>query len=223
MELYFVITVLDRKKEDIFISLTQSLELHMTNTMLGIGTATSEHLEKYGLSETEKSIIITAATADKAQKLIKNAKRRLMIDVPGNGVIMMVPIKSVGGGKTLAYMTNNEAPDGNMPNMNFEHELIIVILNQSYMYDVMEAAKGAGATGGTMMHAKGTGTTNAKKFLGVSLATEKEVIMITVKASEKASVMKAISEKAGAGTPAGAICFSLPVSAVAGLRDSSSL
>ena len=223
MELYMIISVLDRKKEDIFLSLTQSLDLHMTNTIPGIGTATSEHLEKYGLSETQKSIIITAATADKTQKLIKSAKRRLMIDVPGNGIIMTVPIKSVGGGKTLAYMTDNEKPDGSMPDMNFEYELIIVVLNQSYMYDVMEAAKSAGATGGTMMHAKGTGTTNAKKFLGVSLATEKEVIMITVKAAEKAAVMKAISEKAGAGTPAGALCFSLPVSAVAGLRDSSGL
>ena len=37
-------------------------------------------------------------------------------------------------------------------------------------------------------------------------------------ASAKAAIMQAIMEKAGAQTEAGAICFSVPVSQVAGLR-----
>ncbi len=219
MEVYLIITVLDRAKEDIFISICESLGIIHNNSMLGYGTATSEHLEKYGLSETEKSVIMNTATADRVEKLLKSAKRRLMIDVPGNGVIMTIPVKSVGGGRALAYMTNDAKPDGKIPDMDFKYELLIVILNQSYMYDVMSYAKEAGATGGTVLHAKGTGTTNEKQFLGVSLATEKEVILITVKTEEKTKVMKAITENAGPDTPAGAICFSVPVSSVAGLRS----
>ena len=52
----------------------------------------------------------------------------------------------------------------------------------------------------------------------MSLANRKEVILIVAKAEDKAEIMKAIVEKAGIQTPAGAICFSLPVSQVAGLR-----
>ena len=219
MKLYAVLTVLDRNKGDTYVNICDSLELPMTVSMLGRGTAKNEILEMYGLSETEKSIFLTTATWDRAEKLIKSAKRRLMVDIPGNGIMVTLPVKSVGGGKTLAYISNNAKPDGELPDMNFEHELLIVILNQSYMYDVMEAARSAGATGGTVLHAKGTGTTNAKQFLGVSLATEKEVILITVKAEDKANVMKSIAELAGPQTPAGAISFSLPVSDVAGLRS----
>ena len=79
-------------------------------------------------------------------------------------------------------------------------------------------ASAAGAAGGTVLHAKGTGAKQAERFLGVSIAEEKELIIIVSKASEKAAIMKAIAENCGPGTPSGAISFSLPISAVAGLR-----
>ncbi len=219
MELNFVISILDRAKADSMTSICNDIGLPLVITLLGRGTATSEQLSLYGLEATEKAVVATVADGDKTKQLIKSAKRKMFIDIPGNGVMMAIPVKSVGGGRTLAYLTNNTAPDKNVPEMNFEHELILVILNQSYMDDVMDAARSVGAAGGTVLHAKGTGAQYAKKFFGVSLASEKEVILIATKASEKAEIMKAIVEQAGPGTPAGAITFSLPISAVAGLRN----
>ena len=102
--------------------------------------------------------------------------------------------------------------------MEFKHELIVVILNEGYSDFVMDAARSAGAGGGTVLHAKGTGSRRAEKFFGVSLAEEKDLIYIVAHSDEKAAIMRAISEAAGPGTKAGAICFSLPISSVAGLR-----
>lgn len=65
------------------------------------------------------------------------------------------------------------------------HELIVVILNQGYVDLVMDAARDAGAYGGTVIHAKGTGMEQAEKFMGVSLAAEKEMIFIVAKKSRK--------------------------------------
>lgn len=118
----------------------------------------------------------------------------------------------------MAYLTDNAAAPGGTPEMKFDHELLLVILNQSYMDDVMNAARSAGAFGGTVLHAKGTGAKYAEKFFGVSLANEKEVLLIAVRAEEKNAIMRAIMEQAGPQTPAGAISFSLPISSVAGLR-----
>lgn len=70
--------------------------------------------------------------------------------------------------------------------------------------------------GGTVLHGKGTGSKDAAKFFGVSIASEKEVIMIVAKTSEKAAIMKSIINKAGTQTDAGAVVVSLPISAVAG-------
>lgn len=219
MELNFVISVLDRDRADSMTSLYQDAGLPMILTFLGHGTAKGKHLALYGLEATEKAIVAAVADGEKTKQLIKNAKRKLFIDIPGNGVMLAVPLKSVGGGRTLAYLTDNTTPDGGKPEMNFEHELILVILNQSYMDDVMDAARSAGAAGGTVLHAKGTGAKYAEKFFGVSLANEKEVILIAARTEEKTAIMKAIADHTGPETPAGAICFSLPISTVAGLRQ----
>lgn len=219
MILNFVISVLDREREKSMLNIYGDLGLPLILTMLGRGTAKSEHLELNGLEATEKAIVVTVADAEKTKQLIKNAKRKLFIDIPGNGVIMAVPVKSVGGGNTLAYLTDNTTPDKAVPEMQFEHEMIVAILNHSYMDDVMTAARSAGAAGGTVLHAKGTAAKDAQKFFGVSLANEKEVILIAARSDEKAAIMRAITTMAGPQTPAGTICFSLPVSTVAGLRN----
>lgn len=98
------------------------------------------------------------------------------------------------------------------------HELIVVILNQGYVDLVMDAARDAGAYGGTVIHAKGTGMEQAEKFMGVSLAAEKEMIFIVAKKEQKNQIMQAIMEKAGLDSKAKSIVFSLPVTDTAGLR-----
>ncbi len=102
--------------------------------------------------------------------------------------------------------------------MEFKNELIVVILNEGCGDMVMDAARGAGATGGTILHARGTGGRKAEKFFGVSVAEEKDMIYILAASGKKSQIMKAISNACGTGTKAGAVCFSLPVSEAVGVR-----
>ncbi len=217
MELYYVISVVDRDKRESMSALYGAAGLHMILTMLGQGTATNEHLSLYGLDATEKAVISAVASAEESAQLLKAAKRKLFIDIPGNGIMLTIPLKSVAGGKTLAYLTDS-VKTGGIPPMEFKHELIIAILNEGYSDLVMDAARSAGAGGGTVLHAKGTGSSRAKKFFGVSLADEKDMVYIVAHSDEKAAIMSAISKSAGPGSKAGAICFSLPISSVVGLR-----
>ena len=219
MELNLVMTIVDRERSQTMETICQNLKLPLALTMLCQGTATSEYLSLYGLAQKEKALISTVADRDQTRKLMRAAKLRLFIDIPGNGIMMSVPIKSVGGGRTMAYLTDNKTPTGEKPKMVFSHELIYVILNEGASDQVMHAARSAGATGGTVLLGKGTGSRETGKFLGISLASEKDVVLIVAEAAKKAAIMKAIVEQAGPGTDAGAICFSLPVSQVAGLRQ----
>ena len=217
MELYYVIAITDHDRGEAMNALYRAAGLRGILSMPGRGTATSEHLAIYGLDATEKYVISAVGNRSEVEGLIKSAKRKLFIDIPGNGVMLTVPLKSVAGGKTLAYLTD-EQKTGGAPRMDFEHELIIVILNEGYSDFVMDAARAAGAGGGTVLHAKGTGGTRGEKFFSVSLADEKDMIYIIAHQDEKAAIMRSINEQAGPGSKAGAICFSLPISSVAGLR-----
>ena len=119
----------------------------------------------------------------------------------------------------MAYLTDNKVPSGEKPPMKFDHELIYVIINEGCSDLVMAAARPEGASGGTVLNGKGTGIKKSEKFMGISLADEKDIVMIVAPADKKAAIMKAIIEKAGPASPAGAMCFSLPVSQVVGLRQ----
>ena len=99
-----------------------------------------------------------------------------------------------------------------------DYELLVAIANQGYIDTIMDAARSAKAGGGTVIHAKGTGMELAKKYLGVSLVEEKEVILIVTKSREKNQIMKAIMEQAGLDSKERTIVFSLPVTSVAGIR-----
>lgn len=218
MELYVVVSVVDRDRAQALLELHNELQLSVVLSHLGQGTATSEHLLLYDLEQSEKVIVSTVVSADSMKKLIKLAKRKLFIDIPGNGVMMAVPLKSIGGGRSLAYMTDEQVVGGSVPDMKFENELVVVVLNEGYADVVMDAARSAGATGGTVFHAKGTGKTKSEKFFGVSLAEEKDMIYILASAAKKSAIMQAINRDCGTETRVGAICFSLPVSEVAGIR-----
>ncbi len=218
MELYLTLSIVDRQNTDVLLEICHELKMSFVLTALGSGTATSEHLTLYNLEPDEKSIIFSVAGDDTIKKMIRKAKEELYIDIPGNGIMMAVPIKSVGGGKTLEYLTDAQKIGGANPEMKFENELIVVILNEGYSDAVMDAAREAGSTGGTLMHAKGTGKTGTEKFFEVSLAEEKDMIYILASADKKTEIIQAINQKCGTTTKIGAICFSLPVSEVAGVR-----
>lgn len=218
MELYYVLTILDRDKRVLMEKIYQSLGLKLSQTIMGRGTATKELLTMRGLKPTEKAVMATVADRETAKQLFRQTKIKLYIDIPGNGVMVSVPVKSVGGARTLANLSNNKQPDAEKPELVFQHEMIYVILNEGHSDEVMDAARSAGATGGTVIAAKGTGASRSEKFKKLSLANEREIIIIVAKASQKAAIMRAIIEKAGVDSNAGAICFSLPVSEVAGLR-----
>ena len=211
----FVISIIHPAVAPRMNAIMQSLELPLSIELLGRGTATQNVLDLLGLSTREYHIVITVADRDRTAKLIEEARKHLYIDAPGQGIIAATPIKSVGGGKTLANLNAGRPAEG-APEINYNYEIVLAIANEGYTDAVMEAAREAGARGGTVLHGKGTGSTDAAKFFGVSIASEKEVIMIVARSSEKAAIMKSIINKAGTQTDAGAVVMSLPVSAVAG-------
>ena len=81
------------------------------------------------------------------------------------------------------------------------------------------AARTAGARGGTIIHAKGTGTEFTAKFFGVSIASEKDIALIVVSHKDKDAIMRAIMEKAGIRSEAHTALVSLPAENVVGLTS----
>jgi nitrogen regulatory protein PII len=97
------------------------------------------------------------------------------------------------------------------------YELIFVIVNTGYTDLVMGAAKGEGATGGTVLNGRGTGNEAMEKFFGITIQPEKEIVLILIPKTIKDAVLKAIYRDAGLDTRGQGIAFALPVDDVVGL------
>ncbi len=194
--------------------------LHISYATLGAGTASSEILDYFGMEASEKVIYFSFVTTKTWKQVKMDLYTQMRIDIPGRGIAFLVPLSSVGGKKTLQYLTVDQEIDVEEESTlkNTDYELLITIANAGHIDTIMDAARSAHAPGGTVIHAKGTGAEYAKKFFGISIAEEKEIIFIVIRTTQKNAIMKAIMDEAGTGTKAGAICFSLPVTSVAGIR-----
>ena len=211
----YIISIIHPDALDAMTELCRQLEMPLSVVTHGRGTATRSMMDLLGIENNFKRIVLNVATQDKTRKLIRELKRKLFLGMPGQGITIAVPVKSVGGGKTVAYLSGEQSPKYT-PELNFDYELILAIANEGCTDLVMNAARAAGATGGTVVHGKGTGSHNAQKFYAVSLASEKEIVLILTKTGQKADIMRSILKEAGPDSPAGAIVFSLPVTEIAG-------
>ena len=91
------------------------------------------------------------------------------------------------------------------------------MVNAGFSDVVMEAAKSAGAGGGTVIHARGTANKDAESFFGISIQPEKEMVLIIVPVDIKENVLHAVYKDAGLSTAGQGIAFSLPVRDAVGL------
>ena len=219
-QLYLMVTITSRKLTKKFSDFYTKLSLPVSFITLGTGTASGEILDYFGLDGSEKGILFHVVTDTKWKEVKRQLRLTMNIDIPGIGIAFTVPLSSIGGTKALNYLTAEQAfVKGEESTLkDTKYDLLVTIANQGYSDVIMEAAREVHAAGGTVIHAKGTGSHLAEKFMGMTLVPEKEMIFIVVRTDRKNAIMQAIMDKAGKGTKAGAIVFSLPVTDTAGMR-----
>ena len=186
------------------------------------GTASKRLLSLMGLEETEKTLLWAMTTRAKARRLMDRLVREMGLDLPGAGIAFTSPVGSVAGVSSLRCLTRGqEIIMGEVKEMpdTFLYELIVAIFNRGHVDAVMDAAREAGAMGGTVLHAKGTEPGEKSQFFGMSIAEEKEMLLILTAACDKSRIMRSVMDKAGVQSPAHTVMFSLPVESVAGLKS----
>lgn len=97
-------------------------------------------------------------------------------------------------------------------------ELIIALVNSGFSDVVMDAVREEGARGGTIIHARGTGTKEMEKKYNIIITPDKEMVLILVKEEIRDKILSVIHKAAGLGTDGQGIAFSLPVENVVGIK-----
>ena len=96
----------------------------------------------------------------------------------------------------------------------------IVAMVKPHLTDkVVDAAKAAGATGATIIDARGTGLREARSFFGLSLDIRTEVILLLVSEEDVEGVLGAIRDAGCFHEPGTGIAFVVPVEAAIGVES----
>ena len=103
--------------------------------------------------------------------------------------------------------------------MDKTYELIFCIVNTGFSGTVMDAARSAGATGGTILRGRGSAGKEAEDFFHIQIEPEKEIVMILAPVEIKDNIMTSIYKEAGLASAGQGIIFSLPVTRTAGLSQ----
>ncbi len=103
------------------------------------------------------------------------------------------------------------------PTAGGEFDLIITIINKGWADEIVEAARSAGAEGGTVLYGRGTGVHERKSFFGILIEPEKEVVLTLIRRECTQSVLQAIIKAGQLERPGTGIAFVLDVSQVAGI------
>ena len=210
-----LITILERGKGK---KLVKFLERHQVNFHLefsGVGTATSEMLDVLGLNNKEKDIILSMGTAKAVQSLTNaidaglweiSRSRGLMMQLHLCAINNLISTALIEGAEELPFPEKEEK----MKN-EFDHSLLLAAVKQGYTDVVMQTARKAGATGGTVIRSRMMGAEQFEDNFGIHIDPEKEIIAILAPNSLRDAILESINTEHGIRSEAQSIICALPV------------
>ncbi len=192
-------------------------------TLHAMGTASSETMDMLGLGTPDRRILISVIPKQYSSRLMCKIRNDLKFGAPGTGVAFTIPV--TGASKHMIKMLKDldensiSLPKGKeaIRMSDIKRVLIAAIVNQGCSEDVMDAARSAGAGGGTVLHSRSIAGAEVMSLWGLGAQEEREIILIAAEEGDKLDIMRAISEKCGMNSEARGMVISLPIESAIGL------
>ncbi len=189
----------------------------MAFTCHGQGTAPSAIMDLFGLSGREKIINSGFISKNDTKLLFASLDEKLSFSQKGHGIAFTIAL--TGMQKKILDSINNTSEKGDDSEMNEQtpYTAILAAVAGGFSEEVVEAARSAGARGGTVIKGIREAAKDISESLGIPQLEDQEFVLILVPADTKKDVMNAITSKCGINTAAHGVVSALPLDEVYGL------
>ena len=179
---------------------------------VGRGTVNSGLLALLGLNDIRKEIVTMIVESELAAEAIKGISRDMAFDKPNHGIAFSHSVFEFTGSKNKVSGStkNSEVKD-------IMYNAIYAVVDKGSAEDVIDAANKAGARGGTIINARGSGIHEAQKLFSVEIEPEKEEVLIITKSEMKDAIVASIKKSLKIDEPGNGIMFVLEVNEAYGL------
>lgn len=184
------------------------------------GTARTEMLDLLGIGETAKAVVFCLAASGQAQRILNRLGKELQMRYPGRGIAFTIPVSGIGR-RWHSLLTQADEQEEIRMNKSEQtgFDVVAVVMERGYTNVAMDAARKAGARGGTVISARGIAENEVKRFFGIEIQAEKEIVFLVVKSAEKKQIMTELMRAVGTRTRSHGLILSMPVSDAIGLAD----
>ena len=219
-----LLSVVNRNDEARLKEILDACSVALSYTFAGTGTARSAMLDYLGIGQTEKSVLISLIPESDEALILREVRNKMSLYLVGRGITFTIPLSGVSGivAKGITSASTNKTTDRStiMSSEDRKYTLIVAAVAANYVDSAMEAAREAGAAGGTIIRSRSMSNEKAEQFIGISLMREQEILLILTKKEAAMQIMNALSERVGVKTEAGGVIFCVPVDRTAGISAS---
>jgi len=180
---------------------------------IGRGTVSNRLLGYFGFDEVRKEIVYMVVKDGLTSEAIKGISEGMAFHKPNRGIAFTISVADFVG-----------SVDGTEKNIqagevkNGMYSAIYVVVDKGKAEEVIDAANKAGARGGTIFNARGSGIHETQKLFSIEIEPEKEVVFIIAKTESKDSIAESIKTHLKIEEPGKGVMFILDVDEVYGLR-----
>lgn len=194
---------------------------------MGEGTASSEILNICGLCGTKRLLTLSILPAPLAENFFASVSEYLLLERRGGGIAVTIPVTGMQDviRKILVerngqeYLKEAKREAVNMDKKETEYSMVLVAANYGYSDEIIDAARKAGAKGGTVIKGRRRGEKSILQLLGVTIQEEQEITVMVVPRDKTTDVMVEISHTCGLATPAHGVVLSVPVEGIMGVEE----
>lgn len=212
-----LLSIIQRGKGAQYIKMMKEKGLYLHYQFVGYGTASSEMMDILGLGSNDKDIMLSFGTYNAIDSL-SGELGKLVGATMGYGGIAMVISPSAFSRITAEIIKRNSKDivkgDGSNMHSEFEYSLILISVNRGFSDGVMQAAKKAGATGGTVIKARLAEAQEIEAYANTKLDDEKEIVTILAPKSVRNQILEDVNNEFGLKSEAQGTVLSVPVEKV---------
>ncbi len=216
-----LVSIVNLRDEKKLKEILDDCSVGITYQLTGTGTAQSAVLDYFGIAETEKAVLFSLFPESDEETVLRLLREEMSLYLAGKGISFTVPLSGIS--QTIADgitgAATNKVLDGSkiMRSSDRKYDLIVACVGANFVETAIDAAREAGAAGGTFISGRAMKNEKAEQFVGISLIREQEVLLILSRKEATPAIMAALSDRVGAQTEAAGVIFSVPVDRTAGI------
>ncbi len=211
-KLLSLLSIVQQGKGKKLIKELQDLNIRINFQTVGLGTAPTEMMDIFGLGSHDKDILISLG----AENNVRDTMERFTDNVQGHskygGLMIVLDVSATSRLLNEILNFGNQSAKKEFAPMKNEHHnnLIVISVNEGYSEDVMQTARKAGATGGTVIKGRLADMEQFAEFVKTEVDGEREILLILAPAKVGGQIMEDVNREFGLTSEANGIIFAIP-------------